>query len=70
VRKMFSFMMTSADGNHADAGQTLDWHNVDQEFSQFALAQLREASTLVFGRVTYEGMATDLDGSSQLTAAR
>ena len=57
MRKMFSFMMTSADGYHADLGQALDWHNVDQEFSQFALAQLREAGTLVFGRVTYEGMA-------------
>jgi dihydrofolate reductase len=54
---MFSFMMTSADGYHADPGQALDWHNVDQQFSQFALAQLREAGTLVFGRVTYEGMA-------------
>ena len=57
MRKMFSFMMTSADGYHADLGQALDWHNVDQEFSLFALAQLREAGTLVFGRVTYEGMA-------------
>ena len=57
MRKMFSFMMTSADGYHADPGEALDWHNVDQEFSQFALAQLREAGTLVFGRVTYEGMA-------------
>ena len=57
MRKMFSFMMTSADGYHADPGAALDWHNVDQEFSQFALAQLREAGTLVFGRVTYEGMA-------------
>ena len=50
-------MMTSADGYHVGPGQALDWHNVDQEFSQFALAQLREAGTLVFGRVTYEGMA-------------
>jgi len=57
VRKMLSFMMTSADGYHADPGEALDWHNVDHEFSQFALAQLREAGTLVFGRVTYEGMA-------------
>ena len=57
MRKMFSFMMTSADGYHAGPGQSLDWHNVDHEFSQFALAQLREAGTLVFGRVTYEGMA-------------
>ena len=51
---MFSFMMTSADGYHADPGQALDWQTLDQEFSQFALAQLREAGTLVFGRVTYE----------------
>ena len=57
MRKMFSFMMASADGYHAGPGEALDWHNVDQEFSQFALAQLREAGTLVFGRVTYEGMA-------------
>ena len=54
---MFSFLITSADGYHADPGQALDWHNVDEEFSQFALAQLREAGTLVFGRATYELMA-------------
>jgi dihydrofolate reductase len=57
VRKMFSFMMTSADGYHADPSEALDWHNVDEEFSRFALTQLHEAGTLVFGRVTYEGMA-------------
>ena len=57
MRKMFSFMITRADGYHADPGHALDWHNVDQEFSLFALAQLREAGTLVFGRVTYELMA-------------
>ena len=57
MRKMFSFMITSADGYHADPGQALDWQTIDEEFSQFALAQLREAGTLVFGRVTYELMA-------------
>jgi dihydrofolate reductase len=57
VRKMFSFMMTTADGYHADHGEGLDWHHVDHEFSRFARAQLRDAGTLVFGRVTYEGMA-------------
>ena len=57
MRKMYSFMITSADGYHADPGQALDWQTIDEEFSQFALAQLREAGTLVFGRVTYELMA-------------
>src|ERR1700752_2644243 len=54
---MFSFMIPSADGYHAGPGQALDWQTIDEEFSQFALAQLREAGTLVFGRVTYELMA-------------
>jgi dihydrofolate reductase len=54
---MLSFMITSADGYHADPGQALDWQTIDEEFSQFALAQFREAGTLVFGRVTYELMA-------------
>src|SRR3981189_3183619 len=54
---MFSFMITSADGYHADPGQGLDWQTIDEEFSQFALAQLREAGTLGFGRVSYELVA-------------
>ncbi len=57
MRKMFSFMIISADGYHADPGQALDWQTIDEEFSHFALTQLREAGTLVFGRVTYELMA-------------
>ncbi len=57
MRKMLSFMITSADGYHADPGQALDWQAIDEEFSQFALAQLRDAGTPVFGRVTYELMA-------------
>ena len=43
MRKLFSFMITSADGYHADPGQALDWQTIDEEFSLFALAQLREA---------------------------
>jgi dihydrofolate reductase len=57
MRKMYSFMIVSADGYHADPDQALDWHTVDEEFSRFALAQLRGAGPLVFGRVTYELMA-------------
>ena len=30
MRKMFSFMITSADGYHADPGQALDWQTIDQ----------------------------------------
>jgi dihydrofolate reductase len=37
----------------------LDWHRtvLNDEFHNFALAQLRDAEALLFGRVTYEGMA-------------
>ena len=57
MRKMFSFMIISADGYHADPGQALDWQTIDEEFSLFALAQLRGAGTRVFGLLTYELMA-------------
>ncbi len=36
---MFSFMIISADGYHADPGQALDWQTIDEEFSHFALTQ-------------------------------
>lgn len=44
---MFSFMITSAGDYHADPGQALDWQTLDQEFSQFALAQLPVAALAV-----------------------
>lgn len=35
----------------------LDFWTVDDEFYRFSVDQLAEADTLLFGRVTYEGMA-------------
>jgi dihydrofolate reductase len=58
MRKMFSFMMVTLDGYHAGPNGEIDWHNVDAEFGEFAERQLDEIGTLVFGRVTYEGMAS------------
>jgi hypothetical protein len=50
-----------------DAGRRLRWRNsvgsrleqpvVDQEFNRFAIDLLHSADRLLFGRVTYEGMA-------------
>ena len=57
MRKLFSFMIISAGGYHADPGRALDWQTLDEEFSQFAVAQLREVGTLVLGRATCELMA-------------
>lgn len=49
--------MVSLDGYHEGPGGELDWHHVDVEFNEFAVGQLDEADTLLFGRITYEGMA-------------
>jgi len=57
MRKLLSFHLTSVDGYYEGKNQAFDWPVVDTEFNRFALRQLAEADTLVFGRVTYEMMA-------------
>lgn len=56
--KVVCFLMASIDGY--DEGTTpwsLDWHNVDAEFNEFAIRQLDDSEVLLFGRATYAGMA-------------
>ncbi len=53
-----AFIMISLDGFfEGDRPWEIDWHTVDEEFNDFAARQLDEFDTLVFGRLTYEGMA-------------
>jgi len=49
MRKLFSFHLISLDGYYEGTGQAFDWPVVDAEFNEFALRQLDEADTLVFG---------------------
>jgi len=49
--------MSTLDGYHATSDGELSWHNVDQEFEDFAADQIDQADTLLFGRKTYRGMA-------------
>lgn len=58
MRKIFSFLVATADGYYEGPNQEFDWPNIDDEFNAFAREQLDEVDTLVFGRVTYEGMAS------------
>src|SRR5215470_6035451 len=58
MRKLLSFHLTSVDGYYEGPEQAFDWPVVDTEFNRFALRQLGEADTLVFGRVSYEMMAS------------
>ncbi|MDE2025894.1 MAG: dihydrofolate reductase [Patescibacteria group bacterium] len=56
MRKLLLFMMVSLDGYIEGPGHDLSWHNVDQEFNNFAIKQLNESGTIVFGRKTYQLM--------------
>lgn len=56
MRKLFVFMMVSLDGFFEGPAHDLSWHHVDAEFNDFAVAQLHEASTILFGRRTYQLM--------------
>jgi dihydrofolate reductase len=57
MRKIFAFIMTTLDGYYEGPNQEFDFWVVDEEFNRFAVEQLDEADALLFGRVTYEGMA-------------
>jgi dihydrofolate reductase len=57
MRELFSFLLTTVDGYFEAPRQEFDWPNVDDEFNDFAVKQLDEVDTLLFGRVTYEMMA-------------
>lgn len=50
--------MITLDGFFEGPNQDISWHNVDDEFNEFAIDQLKEVGTLLFGRVTYQGMAS------------
>src|SRR5688572_13512557 len=58
MRKVFLFMMVTVDGFFEGPDQDIDWHNVDEEFNEFAINQLDEVGVLLFGRVTYQLMAS------------
>ncbi len=58
MRKLIMFNMATLDGFFAGPGGEIDWHHVDGEFNDFAVAQLETAGGLLFGRITYELMAS------------
>ena len=58
MRKLLSFMVVTLDGYYEGPDGEFDWPNVDDEFNDFAISQLNDIDTLIFGRATYEGMAS------------
>jgi dihydrofolate reductase len=57
MRRIFSFHVVTVDGYDEGPNQEFDWPNVDKEFDDFAVTQIDEADTMMFGRKTYEVMA-------------
>jgi dihydrofolate reductase len=58
MRKVLLFMFTSLDGFFEGPGQDITWHNFDDEMNQLSIEQLDSVDMLLFGRVTYEMMAS------------
>lgn len=58
MSKMILFNLVSLDGYFEGANREIDWHKVDEEFNEFALDQLETVDVLIFGRITYELMAS------------
>jgi len=58
MRKIIWFNLITLDGYFEGPNREIDWHNVDDEFNVFAAEQLDSMDVLLFGRVTYEMMAS------------
>jgi dihydrofolate reductase len=58
LRKLFAFNMVTLDGYFEGPNQDIDWHNTDEEFNEFAIEQTNSIDTLLFGRITYQLMAS------------
>src|SRR5476651_1896402 len=59
MRKVIMFMMITLDGYFEGANHDISWHNADNdEFTQFVHEQNDKIDTILFGKTTYEMMAS------------
>jgi dihydrofolate reductase len=58
MRKIIVFNLVSVDGHFAGANGEIDWHNYDEEMGEYSVEQLRSLGVLLFGKTTYELMAS------------
>lgn len=52
--KITTFVNLSLDGFFEGTNHDISWHNVDEEFNQFAIEMLNESEIILFGRRTYQ----------------
>lgn len=58
MQKLGVFNLMSLDGYIAGPDGDISWHNVDPEFQEIAEKESKSENTLLFGRVTYQLMAS------------
>jgi dihydrofolate reductase len=58
MRKLSVFNLVTLDGYFSGEGGDISWHRVDPEFQEYAEKNATSGNTLLFGRVTYELMAS------------
>jgi dihydrofolate reductase len=58
MRRLIVSNLVSLDGFFEGPNHELDWHVLDEEFFAYANDMLRNADTLLFGRSTYQLMAS------------
>lgn len=56
MRKLVFQICVSLDGYYEGPGRDLSWHLVDDEFHDFAIDQIHQTSTFLWGRATYGTM--------------
>ena len=56
--KLIIFNMVTLDGFFEGPNSDTYWHNVDDEFNEFALEQMDTIGAILFGRKTYEGIVS------------
>jgi len=58
MRKLSSFTFITLDGYYKGENNDISWHKHGQEEGEFSAESLKNESTLLFGRVTYEMMSS------------
>jgi len=58
MRKIIAFDLVTVDGSFAGPKGEIDWHNYDDEMGTHSLEQMKSLGALIFGRTTYEMMAS------------
>lgn len=58
MRPVIMFNFITLDGMFEGPNGDISWHNTDEEFNEYAIEQTGWFGAIIFGRVTYEMMAS------------